>query len=229
MVKLIEWDADLLKSVDVSYFIKWTTRDAGANIFGVPQVVTPSMGVWQVDLNLGRETDATTLKRFEAYVSQMRGRYNVASIPICDPYKYGHSVSPKQWPFSDGTWFTDGTGFADSGNAIEPLVLTADVTAGDTQLYVDLANPVKPSLRVGDMFSIYGYLYRVIARNSAGWVQFEPPARRNVATGVPLTLNPPRFYGRFADDNQGRRMRERLRFGQEITLSFVEAFDRTFE
>ncbi len=38
--------------------------------------------------------------------------------------------------------------------------------------------------------------------------------------------DPPRFYGRFIDDMQGQRTREMLKWGQSITISFIEAFDR---
>jgi len=228
MVELIEWDCDLIRKLDVSYFIQWGSRDAGANLAGVPQIITPNMGIWRVDLTLPREFDGTRVKQFEALVSQMRGRYNVANICICDPYKYGVQVSPRQWPYDDGTWFTDGTGFVDPASGVQQMVLSAAAAVGANQLYVTLTDPVRPSLRVGDMFSANGFLYRVVARNGSGWVKFEPSLRTNINEGSPLVLNPPRFYGRFIDDMQGQRTREMLKWGQQITVSFIEAFDRNF-
>ena len=228
MVKLIEWDCDIRK-LDVSYFIQWNSRDAGANLAGVSQILAPQMGVWRVDITLPREFDGTRVKQFEALVSQMRGRYNVANLCVCDPYKYDAGVSPMQYPFDDGEWFDDGTGFSDGTGGVQPLVLTADVAVGDNQLYLDLTDPVRPGPRVGDMFSSGGFLYRVVGRNSAGWVSFEPSARAAMAEGNSPNFSAPRFYGRFVDDMQGQRMREMLKWGQQITLSFVEAFDRVFE
>ena len=226
MPEIIDWPCSLTRPLDVSYFIQRTTRDAGANLAGVPQVIAPDMGVWRVDVTIPRTFDGTRVKEFEALVSEMRGRYNVANLCICDPYKYGAAVSPRQWPFTDGTWFSDGTGFADPAGGSEPLLITAAVAAGDNQLYTDLANPVRPSLRIGDMFSVNGFLYRVVRRNDAGWVRFEPSARAAIPAGTALQTNPPRFFGRFVDDMQGQRTRELLRWGQSITVSFVEAFDR---
>jgi|GEM_PF-2688337 len=228
MVELIEFPCELLRPLDVSYFIQWTSRDAGANLAGVPQVLAPGMGVWRVDITIPREFDGTRLKELEAKVSQMRGRYNVADLCICDPYEYGANVSPRQWPFDDNTWFSDGTGLRDPAAGAQPMVVSAPVAAGDNVVYFNLTEPVRPPLRVGDMFEHYGFLYRVVARNNAGWTKFEPSARLAIAADVTLRTSPPHFYGRFVDDMQGQRTRDFLRWGQSITLSFVEAFDRSF-
>lgn len=227
MVDVITWPCDLLRPLDVSYFIQWGSRDAGANLHGIPQILSPGVGFWRVDITISREFDGTRLKQLEAKVSQMRGRYNVADLCICDPYKYGPEVSPAQFPFTDGTWFSDGTGFADPALGTEPLVTTAAVAAGDNLLTVGLTDPVRPAFRVGDLFSVNGFLYRVtVVNQSNGNVRFEPPARADIPSGTPLVTDPPRFYGRFVDDSQGQRTREYLRWGAQTTISFVEAFDR---
>ncbi|GLK65281.1 hypothetical protein [Paracoccus kondratievae] len=226
MPEIIDWPCSLIRPQDVSYFIQWTTRDAGANLAGVPQVITPSMGVWRVDVTIARDFDGMRVKELEALVSEMRGRFNIARLCICDPYKYDARVSPKQWPFSDGTWFSDGTGFSDPNGPGESLLTTAVVAAGANEMTVDLTSPAKPALRRGDMFSVNGFLYRVVRRDNAGWVRFEPSAREAFPAGTALQTDPPRWCGRFVDDEQGRRVREGLRWGQSITLSFIEAFDR---
>ena len=226
MPMVIDWPCSLMQPLDVSYFIQWTSREAGANLGGVPQIITPGMGVWRVDITIPREFDGTRLKQLEAKVAQMRGRYNVANLCICDPYKYGSDVAPVQHPFTDGTWFTDGTGFADGTQGTMPLQTSAAAAAGDNTMTVSLTNPVRPNLRTGDMFSANGFLYRVVSSNAAGLVNFEPSLRTPITAGAVLITDPPRFYGRFVDDMQGQRTREMLRWGQSITLSFVEAFDR---
>lgn len=226
MVEVIDWPCDLTRPLDVSYFIHWNSRDAGANLYGVPQIVAPGVGIWRVDITIPREFDGTRMKLLEAKVSEMRGRYNVADLCICDPYKYGSNVSPRQYPFSDNTWFSDGTGFADPASGAHPLVTTAPAVAGVNLLNVSLADPVRPRLRIGDMFSINGFLYRVVAANAGGSVRFEPGLRQDVPAGTELVTDPPRFRGRFIDDGQGQRTREFLRWGSQVTLSFIEAFDR---
>jgi len=223
MAELIEWPMDQFGPVDISAHIHVASRSAGAAMNGVTQIITPVMSYWRVDITLTRERNGTNIKEFEALVSEMRGMTNVANMPICDPYKYGPGVSPNQWPFDDGTWFDDGTGFSDT-SGVEPLLTTAEALAGANELYVSLTDPVRPSLRIGDMFSVVGRLYRVVRRNNAGWVKFEPSLRVTLPVGTFLVVNPPRFYGRFIDDEQGKRVRERLKYGAPITLSFIEAF-----
>lgn len=226
MPTLIDWPCALMRPLDVSYFIQWTTRDAGANLNGIPQVIAPSMGVWRVDITIPRDFDGARVKQLEAKVSEMRGRYNVANICICDPYRYSAAVSPVQAPFGDGTWFSDGTGFVDDGAGLEPMVSTAPVAAGANFINVGVTEPTRPIFRLGDMFSVNGFLYRVVGANAAGLVRFEPSAREAIPAGTALQTDPPHFHGRFIDDGQGQRPREFLRWGAGMTLSFIEAFDR---
>lgn len=226
MPKLIDWPCDLTRPLDVSYFIQWTSRESGASLLGVPQIIGPEVGVWRVDLTIPREFDGDRLKRLEAKVAQMRGRTNVASLCICDPYKYGSNVSPKQWPFTDGTWFSDGTGFVDAASGAQGVVVTVAAEAGDNKLTIGLTNPTIPPLRIGDMFSANGFLYRVTESAPSGAIEFEPQARQAIPVGTALATDPPRIWCRFADDGQGQRTRERLKWGSSITLTFVEAFDR---
>ena len=228
MVEVIDWPCSLMRPLDVSYFIQWTSREAGANLHGVPQIISPDIGVWRVDITIPREFDGQRVKQLEALVSRMRGRYNVANLCICDPYKYGSRVSPRQFPFTDGTWFTDGTGFADPSAGSETLVTVTDVPEGGSVVRLNIEGPpVIPALRIGDMFSVNGFLYRVVVSNfSTGRIEFEPPAREAFPIGTTIQTDPPHFYGRFIDDSQGQRTRQFLKWGEPITLSFVEAFDR---
>ena len=101
----------------------------------------------------------------------------------------------------------------------------AAVAAGANQLAVQLSNPARPQLRIGDMFSVSGFLYRVVDTSGAT-VFFEPSARIAIPAGTTLQTDPPVIQCRFIDDSQGMRTRELLRWGSQITLSFVEAFDR---
>lgn len=226
MPEIIEWPCNM-RRVHAQYFLRWTTRSVGFSLAGHEQIVAPNAAVWEVSVTFPREFVQQDVKDFEAIVSQMRGRFNVADICLCDPYKYGSDVSPAQMPFSDGTWFTDGTGHIDTNGGTAPMVTTSAASAGDTTFNVDLAGPpIIPPFRRGDMFSVNGFLYRVVGRTAGGWVRFEPPLREDVATGTTLVTDPPHFYGRFATDDEGRRTREFLKWGEQVTVNFVEAFDR---
>lgn len=226
MPDIIDWPCNM-RRVHAEYFLRWTTRSVGMSLAGHEQIVAPNAAVWEVSVTFPREFNQQDVKDFEVKVSQMRGRYNVADLCICDPYKYGSDVSPAQVAFSDGTWFTDGTGFADASSGTAVMETTAAASAGDNALSVDLAGPpVIPAFRRGDMFSVNGFLYRVTAAFPGGIVNFEPPLREAIPSGTALQTDPPNFYGRFATDEEGRRMREFLKWGEQVTVRFVEAFDR---
>lgn len=225
MPEIIEWPCDLGVR-DTDFFLKWTTRSAGRLLAGHEQIVGVNAAVWEVSLTFARTFNGDRLRRFEALVARMRGRQNVAALCVCDPYRYGPRVAPQQWPHDDGTWFSDGTGYADGPTgAMQPLLASAPAAVGATSVSVGLTNPVRPNLRIGDMFSRSGFLYRTVGV-AGSVVQFEPPLRRAIAVDDALTTNPPKFFGRFATDDEGRRVRENLKWGAQVTVNFVEAFDR---
>lgn len=226
MAQIINWPCSLgLRETD--FFLRWTTRSAGQSLAGHEQIIGANSAVWEVTLTLARSFDQQQVKEFEALVARMRGRQNIANLCICDPYRYGPRVSPQQTPFSDGTWFSDGTGFAEPyGAGVQPLIVTVAGAVGGTQIFVGTTDPVRPNLRIGDMFSVNGFLYRVVDSGTGGRVDFEPPLRRAIPVGANLIVNPPRFYGRFATDEEGRRPREMLKWGRDVSITFVEAFDR---
>ncbi|MDO5658285.1 MAG: hypothetical protein Q4G36_08185 [Paracoccus sp. (in: a-proteobacteria)] len=221
---VIEWPCGLIRPVDTSFFIKWETRSAGRSLAGDEQFIAAGVGVWQVSITIAPERDPMRARRFEAVASQMRGRLNSALLCICDPFRYGERVSPRQIPHSGGEWHSSGVGFAASG--VQPIEVTGAGAAGGTGFFVGLTEPTRPRLRVGDLFTFDGWLHRVVESNNDGWVVVEPPFRRDLRVGTVLETDPPKFRCRFADDREGERSRERLRRGAGITLTFVEDFDR---
>lgn len=225
MAEVIEWPQDLLPVVDATYFIKTTSRSAGAGLSGHEQIISSDTGVWMVSLTLALELNGERMRRFEAQVSMMRGRLNAALLPICDPFRYGGAVAPLQQPYSDGTWHTDGTGFR-NGTGAQPAQTVGSAQAGTSELTVKLTEPTRPSFRVGDFFTHDGFLYRTVRRNEGGWVKFEPPLRRAIGAGQTLATDPPLWRAKFATDDQGMRVRQFLKWGGQITLNFVEDFDR---
>ncbi len=223
MVDVIPWPRDVLRPRDLTPALRTATRSAGVSLAGVEQIVDPGTRRWEITYDIGNEFNGQTLRAFEALVRRMWGRRSVAAIPICDPYRYGSDVSPEQEPWSDGAWFSDGTGFL--GDESHPLYATEALEAGATTLTQDLANPPRPGLRVGDFFSFDGFLYAVDEVDGATIV-FSPELRRDVPAGTRIVTDPAVFYGRFARDDEGVRTREYLRWGKPVTVTFVEAFDR---
>lgn len=226
MVAIIAWPCGLLRPQAVGVFLRPFSRSAGMSLTGNEQVLTSGASRWEVTIDLGQQFDRDIVRQFEVLVGQMQGRKNIASICICDPYKYGAKRAPLQQPWNDGTYFSDGTGWIAPSGGVQPLVVSAGCAAGATTITVGLTNPTRPAPEPGDYFSTSGWLYRVVSVTSGGIVTFHPAARRAIAAGVALATDPPRIYAHFADDDQGRRMRKFGRWGADLSLTFVEAFDR---
>ncbi len=223
---VIDLPCEIMRPRDASFFLRWTTRSAGRRLSdGQEQITSPGYAVWEVEYSLGLEFNQTRIKQFEAAISSLRGRSNIARVCVCDPFRYGAKVSPTQQPWSDGTWFSDGTGWVDAGT-VQAMTTTQPAVAGDTAIWLALTNPVRPALRVGDMFSVNDFLYRVTAVGSNGFHRIEPPIRTPFPVGTTIQTDPPMVRVRLATDDQGRRGREFLRWGQPVTVSFVEAFER---
>lgn len=224
---VIDLPSGIFRPRDATFFLRWTTRTAGRRISdGQEQIASAGYAVWEIEYTLGMEFDQTRIKQFEAAISSLRGRANIARISVCDPFKFGAKVSPAQQPWSDGTWFTDGTGWLDDSGAVQAMTTTQDTAAGATAIWLELTNPVRLPLRAGDMFSVNDFLYRVTAVGSDGFHKIEPQIRTPFPAGTQIQTDPPRIKVRLASDDQGRRGREMLRWGQPITLTFVEAFER---
>ncbi|MCG6111330.1 MAG: hypothetical protein MEQ74_03965 [Paracoccus sp.] len=222
---VIEWPSEHFRMSMSRHFIDWTSRSAGTGLSGHEQIIGSGTGRWRLTLALIVEPNPDRLRRFEALVSEMRGRLNTAAIPLFDAYAYDRTVSPLQIPHSDGSWHTDGTG-AMTGDGQQPMVTVGTAAAGASQLTVALTNPVRPSFRVGDLFTVNGFLYRVVRRNAGGWVKVEPPLRKAIPAGTVLETDPITVHVKFATDGEGERARDLLSWGEPVTLTFIEDFDR---
>ena len=201
-----------------------TCRDAGTSLVGVQQRIGTGIKIWELEIGIAPDWEPARIKAFEAFIAGLTCS-DIVRVPLNDMWGYDSVRSPKQEPFSDGTWFSDGTGWITSGT--EPLVVTTGVNAGGNVLTVDVTAPPNiPNLSLGDYFSHNGFLYCVTGRTSGGWVKFAPNARRPIAVGDVLDTDPAYFCGYPVGDDFGSRGRDIISIAPAITLSFVEAFDR---
>lgn len=202
------------------------SRDAGANLLGVAQIQGSAAQVWNITVSIAEQPDPLKIKEFEALISRMRGRENVAALPIMDDFGFNASVSPVQVGFSDGTSFTDGTGFFSAGAGVLAPVVSSGAAAGSRLLTINIVPVGRRAMRVGDLFSVNGFLYRVVSVGVGGDIAFEPRARQAIPAGTELITDPPVIYCRFSTDDQGARGRGKMHRAEAISLEFVEAFDR---
>ena len=221
---IIQWPAAVLRVRDFSYFPMPVNRSGGRDLAGRSQVITSGEQIWNLRLDLTPDFDPDRVRQFDALVAQMLGRANIAQFDLSDPLRYSASFSPSQQPFSDGTLFSDDTGFG-SADAVAPLVVTAGAAEGETTLSIRLSNPIIPQMRIGDHFSHGWFLYRVVAVSGAA-VSFVPRARAAIAVDDVLSTDPVPVRMRFLSDEGGRSTREFGRWRKTLSLDFEEVFER---
>ena len=123
--------------------------------------------------------------------------------------------------FSDGTTFSDGTGFALPLPA-DPTV-QADAMAGDAR--ITLGGFFGTNLAVGAYFAIDNFLYRVQS-NNAGDVVFNPPLRADAPGGTTAVVSAPYARVRFPDDDAYSAALNIEQYFAPYRMTLVEAFDR---
>jgi len=224
--QIIEWPSSLLRVASHSYFLGANSRQGDRDLSGRVQIISTGDQIWSLQMTIALDDDPARIREFDAYVAMMEGMGNIAEFGVKDTLNYDHRVAPLQYPFSDGEYFSDDTGFID-GDAtdVQPLIATEIAASGAKLVTVATSNPAITSLRVGDMFSHNYFLHRVTAWD-AGDVSFLPALRTAVAVDDVLGTSPPVVRMRFASDGEGRATRTINNHRGALTLNFIEVFDR---
>lgn len=186
----------------------WTGRQ---NVYG------PHVQFWRASFSLPPRYDHEAAE-FEGFMEQLGGNagllrmgYSHRRFPLWD-----FEVDPTIENFSDGTEFTDGTGFA--SGFLPPSVTTLEAAAfGDTSILIGgLPESTPRVLRRGDLFEVMRggvwdetpSLHRIVRdapTNADGEtrIEFVPPLRKGVAPGDKVSLRWPCSVFRLADSEQG--------------------------
>lgn len=166
---------------------------AGADsITGAGQVVYGVKPRWEGSARFHRLRPDDILS-WRAFLSRLRGRVNVMRMPLRDPLRPTNSevglpsgtILPT--PFSDGSYFSDGAGFA----YVPSAPLSAAVAVGAVALSYN-GTAIGDALRPGHFFSVDDWLYRVTRITGTGAstsIEFEPPARAAMAAGSAIRLD----------------------------------------
>ena len=170
-----------------------------------------------------------------AFVDGMNGRANYTLLPVCNLYRPKKITDPAEFArhlgfseaeilqgftnYSDGTHFTDGTGFALP--VYTDAAVTIEAAAGAS--FISTAGYAGSAIVAGVYFSVDGRLYRVES-NEGGVLRINPPLRATIAAGTTLEIEAPTVRVRFSDDTVGRFAARHDRFGEGVRISVVEAF-----
>ncbi len=164
------------------------------------QATGPVVKYWMADVTFPIANDSKWPEMM-AMMARLSGRSNILRIPdFARPLPFGvaagkHKFSvPAGAPFSDSTYFSDGTGWDDKSST---GFLAANSEAGqDTVLISGLVANQTKSIEFSDLMEIDGYLYSSLVRassNAAGQarVVIDPPLRTNVYSGSPVLFEYP--------------------------------------
>ena len=119
----IEWPITILKPRSiVPPFLASRSLSGGASLSGRMQIVASDAGVWMCSLNSIPLYNRQTILTWRAIAARAEGRLNPIDLPLFRyeleysaqgaDYDYGAPVT--SIPFSDETYFDDGTGFVGS-------------------------------------------------------------------------------------------------------------------
>ncbi|WP_347311361.1 hypothetical protein [Defluviimonas sp. SAOS-178_SWC] len=235
-MNILDWPSELPLFDVVDLWLSGSTSSSGVGLDGREQILWRENRVWRGALSLPALRGSQPM-RLRALAAQLRGRFGRFRIPICNRFtprlqtteadflaKIGISatdIANGYSPWSDGTLFTDGTGWALPTSA-EPVIAFA---APSGARIIHMENYIGRHIEVGAYFSINDFLYRVV-ENVDGAVSFDPPLREAVIAGSTVNVSAPMFVCRLVSDDGMRVPEHHVRITPSVGIEVVEAFDR---
>jgi hypothetical protein len=181
MVDIIELSRALTITDRSDPHLMQNTRSGGMALDGGEQVLSPLSSRWEWSISIPVVTEAHA-RSMRVFRTKAKGNFNYLRIPLCDKYRItrkqvGAQGPDESVPFSDGSYFSDGSGYA----LVEPTspVLVAAVEGAET--IVIEAAPLNGAMTAGVFISINDWLYHIDE-----WVEDEADDTRLI-----LTISPP--------------------------------------
>jgi hypothetical protein len=219
------------------FWLDAVSASQGAGLDGREQIVISETSTWVAEMHLPELTLEQSMVA-NAFGDRLGGRARAFRVPVPN---FGTPVSSGNYgdfldalgvseaeqaagaiAFSDGAFFSDGSGFALPADE-EPKVV-ASVAVGAKQ--VSLSGYLGELLQVGAVFSCPSdYLYRVW-ENEGGLVSFSPPLRASLDAGDAVQVSRPMVRVRLANDRGWRLFQRYARTGRPMKVEIVEALDR---
>ncbi|GGD30699.1 hypothetical protein [Aureimonas glaciei] len=208
----------------VSFIPTFRNTSGSVSLSGASQTIASSAGIWQAKLIEVSLRNAAHVILWETIEIRLQGRLNPILIPLMEgsrqPFPLAQSGSSGSIPFSDGAYFSDGSGFY--GSVIIASLASA-ISRGATTGAITVS--YGRQLRPRDYFSIGDRLYRIddvteIA-GSTYTVKFWPPAREAAASGAYVEFDQPRCKMRLKQDD-GMAVDKSFSKFASPTVEFVE-------
>lgn len=237
MVKVVDLRAnDAVKFTGLNLHISQPSGGGNVGLSGREHVTFTENRRWIGKVGVLSHTNEA-IAYMRVIGDKLRGRVNTLLIPVCNNLTVKPTIGVNEYYlelgftqaeidagvsyYSDGTGFTDGTGFVLP--APGPEISTDIIPAGSTS--IKMVSMVGVLLKAGEYFSVNGFLYRVES-NDLGDIVFNPPLREKIDVGQQIELDSPYIIVRLADQNGWEPANTVENKMMRMNVSFVEAFDR---
>lgn len=233
MTLLLEWPLARLRPQSAAWNLAGGLVMGGQNGVGVAQSVRlDGGGVWVADYGRIYLENGSRARLFRALRMLLDGGVNPVVLPDCDgiqpwPVESGSPVtSIDQITHSDGTLFSDGTGY---GQRVIDIVTVGAAAHRATTMTVDIIRG--SALGGGEAFSIlhpeHGWrryeIKTAIEDGGNTVITFGPPLREAVADGVELEFDHPRCVMKLSSVRGADYVHDKHPLSRP-SVTFIEAF-----
>lgn len=219
----IRWPEKVLPARDVSFDIASRSLAGPASVSGHSQVVSSDAGIWKATFAGIVVNRMDRVLVFRAISTLLEGRLGRILVPLCRGYQPVLTEPPGLYdpvPHSDGTFFSDGTGYV--GGSVE-VTLAGSLSARSVSGNIAIA--VAGLIQPGQHFSIGERLYRLrsveYTSETTAAITFRPPLREAAVDGAILEFDDPVCRMRLAGDDEMDLHLALRRFGSP-TVNFIE-------
>lgn len=218
------WPSDLAPR-RVAFSLRGQVIAGPVSLTGRSQATATDTGYWTAVLSGIPTGGAARVKAYRRLLGQLAGGAGIVKVPAFDreqaPWPVAGVYTATPSDFTDGTEFSDGTGF------FEPVIKVtagADAAIGATQIAVVVASA--DTIVGGEYFSVHGRLYRIesvlsVSGGNQAWA-ITPAVRAAIASGARLDFDRPVCRMRLAAEGEGDLDLERGLYGFP-SMTFVEA------
>lgn len=220
-----------------NFYLRGEAGSFGRGLDGRSQIMAQENRIWVGELRVGTLFTDERILAMRSLGTRLNGRQNTLRIPVYNTGTLrfngdlnafyaeigytGQVLADGFIRFSDGSTFSDGSGFALDSTA-EPKAL-ANASAGETELR--LSGVIAARLAIGARFSINDFLYEVTDNND-GRVNFAPPLRTDVAQGDQIEVSQPYVQMRLQSSDGWEAFVDYGRKVTPATIALEEAFAR---
>ncbi|MDX5592583.1 hypothetical protein [Pseudovibrio sp. SPO723] len=229
---IYDWPEDLLPG-SYQFYPVFQTTDRAEATNGFSRSLGYVAASWRLKLENIPQYTSDQVRKLRKIVGYMGGDTQLVRIRLPDLYGAGGRLTqekydidqrrkqyPKGEPFSDGTFFDDGYGFAIESDYTQ--FLEQDSGLNDQRLYVSGL-----TLPEGVYVSIDDFMYTVVDTSTPGQIDIRPPLRKAATAGTAIESEPV-FIGYCITSNPGAYSLNSAGNGR-VTLEFQEDLRRLRE